>query len=252
MGNRAVITTQNDIDSGGIGVYLHWNGGYDSVRPLLDYCRLRSFRPPDEDSYGYARMIQVMANFLGGDGLSIGVGPLNRLDTDNWDNGTYVLKGWDISSRLYFKGEEQKENGYDDFIGYLDGCQPESQKVGQEMLFDLRFHGRTLDEAASQYHYSMRMMDSRGISPKGFVPGRSYPLYPHAESGKVKVIGKEGRWLIASVDGRDEERLPLFRWINGCESAIVPDRNGAGHPITSVSWAGKLRSADPGGTPQKV
>ena len=58
MGNRAVITTQKDLDTHGVGVYLHWNGGYDSVKPLLDYCQMRGFAPPDRSDYGYARLVQ--------------------------------------------------------------------------------------------------------------------------------------------------------------------------------------------------
>ena len=37
MGNRAVITTR----SKDIGVYLHWNGGRDSVEAFLKYCELK-------------------------------------------------------------------------------------------------------------------------------------------------------------------------------------------------------------------
>ena len=40
MGNRAIITTKKDFDNNGIGVYLHWNGGRDSVQAFLTYCKL--------------------------------------------------------------------------------------------------------------------------------------------------------------------------------------------------------------------
>ncbi len=40
MGNRAVITTEDKQ----MGVYLHWNGGRDSVEAFLDYCDLQGFR----------------------------------------------------------------------------------------------------------------------------------------------------------------------------------------------------------------
>ena len=36
MGHSAVITTRNDLKD--IGVYLHWNGGRDSVEGFLSYC----------------------------------------------------------------------------------------------------------------------------------------------------------------------------------------------------------------------
>lgn len=69
MGNRAVITASKDKDiqnSNDIGVYLHWNGGRDSVEAFLTYCKLRKFRAPDKDNYGWARLCQVISNFFGG------------------------------------------------------------------------------------------------------------------------------------------------------------------------------------------
>ena len=48
MGNRAVITTRkagvNPANSDATGVYLHWNGGRDSVEAFLAYCKLKQFR----------------------------------------------------------------------------------------------------------------------------------------------------------------------------------------------------------------
>ena len=45
MGNRAVITTRkagvNPANSDATGVYLHWNGGRDSVEAFLAYCKLK-------------------------------------------------------------------------------------------------------------------------------------------------------------------------------------------------------------------
>ncbi len=35
MGNRAVITASKSKDSG-LGIYLHWNGGIESVVAFLD------------------------------------------------------------------------------------------------------------------------------------------------------------------------------------------------------------------------
>ena len=49
MGNRAVITNSKSFDvanSTDLGVYLHWNGGRDSVEAFLKYCKLKGYRPP--------------------------------------------------------------------------------------------------------------------------------------------------------------------------------------------------------------
>ena len=47
MGNRAVITKDRDLY--GIGVYLHWNGGRDSVEAFLAYCDLKRYRGNDSE-----------------------------------------------------------------------------------------------------------------------------------------------------------------------------------------------------------
>ena len=49
MGNRAVITTPDKE----LALYLHWNGGRDTVEPLLRYCELQGYRPPSSDNYGW-------------------------------------------------------------------------------------------------------------------------------------------------------------------------------------------------------
>lgn len=66
MGNRAVITTREDWKCGGVGIYLHWNGGRDSVNAFLKYCELKGYRPPEKDCYGWASLAKVISNFFGG------------------------------------------------------------------------------------------------------------------------------------------------------------------------------------------
>lgn len=133
MGNGAVVTFANrkDIEKfvdpygGGeklhgfvaengdklVGVYLHWNGGRSSIEGFCEACRRMKFREPASDSYGVARFIQVVANFFGNDGLSIGVDMLGRCDCNNYDNGVYVVDdNWNIVGREFAHGEQ---NGYD-------------------------------------------------------------------------------------------------------------------------------------------
>lgn len=130
MGNRAVITTKDET----IGVYLHWNGGYDSVNAFLKYCALQDFRSPSEDlTYGFARLTQVICNFFGG-GLSCGVGPLNKLDCDNFDNGVYIIDGWDIVGRKYHDGPEQNEYNLEEMLLDINAHQPENMQLAKEVI----------------------------------------------------------------------------------------------------------------------
>lgn len=101
MGNRAVITFSENRSTG-VGIYLHWNGGLESVLAFLDAAKARGFRDPASDpSYAMARLCGLVHEFFGvRDSCSLGVGLLSSLHTDNWDNGVYVVgKDWAIVDR---------------------------------------------------------------------------------------------------------------------------------------------------------
>lgn len=128
MGNRAVITTKANMDNNGVGVYLHWNGGRDSVRAFLKYCELKGYRAPSEDNYGWARLCQVIGNFFGGS-TSLGIDTVNNLDCNNWDNGVYLIEGWEIVGRMYFEGEEQDEYDLIGMLKTINDSMPESERI---------------------------------------------------------------------------------------------------------------------------
>jgi len=116
MGNRAVITIkekdvpQEDWNS----LYLHWNGGRDSVEPFLHVAKMYGIRCNNDSSYAIARLSQLIGNTLGGT-LSLGVGAYKCLDTHS-DNGVYVVEDWEIVDRLNHDGYEQSEYNFDEFV----------------------------------------------------------------------------------------------------------------------------------------
>ena len=135
MGNRAVVTfakrceiekylvpSQNGSDGQKlkgfvadnphrVGVYLHWNGGRDSIEAFLGACKELGYRDGARDSYGVARFTQTVCNFFGRDGLPVGVDTLEHLDTNNGDNGVYVVgDNWEIIGHEFAHGEQ---SGYD-------------------------------------------------------------------------------------------------------------------------------------------
>lgn len=111
MGNRAVLKFIDEQDQPSI--YLHWNGGRASVQAFLNVAKELSFRA---DSYGVARMCQIIGNFFGGN-LSLGC---NTKAFDHGDNGIYLIKDFEIVGRENFDGEEEideeKTKSITDFI----------------------------------------------------------------------------------------------------------------------------------------
>jgi hypothetical protein len=139
MGNRAVITTRENYENDGVGVYLHWNGGRDSVEAFLKYCELKRYRPPTMQHYGWARLCQVIGNFFCSegvdDGLSLGVDKVSNLDCNNWNNGVYIIDGWEIVGREHMRGEEQYDYPLIDMLLEIDSMQP--VKLGEEKIREM-------------------------------------------------------------------------------------------------------------------
>ena len=139
MGNRAVITASKSSDvskSNDIGIYLHWNGGRDSVEAFLKYCELKRYRSPSRDNYGLARLCQVIANYFGGT-TSIGIDNCCHLDCNNWDNGVYIIDGWEIVDRQYYDGTEQHNYDLYEMLLKIDKAQPETEQLGEEKIKEL-------------------------------------------------------------------------------------------------------------------
>ena len=156
MGNRAVITTRkagfNPANSDAMGVYLHWNGGRDSVEAFLAYCKLKKFRSPEHDNYGWARLCQVIGNYFGG-GLSIGIGPCCTLDCDNLDNGTYIIANWEIVGRAYFEGREQNEYNLNEMLMDIDEAQPVRSQLGKDFFKAKEINTTSLEVGDVVYVY---------------------------------------------------------------------------------------------------
>lgn len=90
MGNRAVITFDKQPTKNSVGIYLHWNGGPESVLAFLEAADKLNVRDDGDPSYQLARVVQIISNWFGGT-LSVGVATLGNLDCENHDNGVYAV-----------------------------------------------------------------------------------------------------------------------------------------------------------------
>ena len=115
MGNRAVISFKCE----GVpkeyspSIYLHWNGGRDSIEGFLKAHEKANFR---NGAYGIARLIHLITNWFGG-GLCVGVGVYSQMDTDNFDNGVYWVdpNTFKIVDREFKRYKEQQVYNIDEF-----------------------------------------------------------------------------------------------------------------------------------------
>lgn len=126
MGNRAVIVwtdEQGNYTDNSTGIYLHWNGGRDSIEAFLAYCEMCGYESPTEDPVGFKRFAKVVSGFFGSSPTTVETAPISQLDTDNYDNGMYICRGWDIIGRKYLPGEEQLRYGFRDMLETINSGQ---------------------------------------------------------------------------------------------------------------------------------
>ncbi len=140
MGNRAIIKGKGS----NLGVYVHWNGGYDSVLAFTQYCKLKGYRSPETDGYGVARLCQVIGNYFGGS-CSVGVWNMSYQTTMNpslvdgfcLDNGVYEIENWEIvahwDSDLVVT---ERHEGYDltQFLCDIDESMPTKEQLGKDFI----------------------------------------------------------------------------------------------------------------------
>ena len=204
MGNRAVITTKKRDAA----LYLHWNGGRDSVEAFLKYCDLHDFRPPSYDDYGWARLCQVIANFFGPSGLSVGIKPYTDDEHENpGDNGIYVIDGWKIVDRIvpsYFSGEQY---AYDlkGMLRAIDESQPEDMQLGSYLdseevpLEDVHVGDKVYVSKSLGFISPFEVVDL--AVPPHSLEKKLVPVIERycAESGREAVLGNDGNYITAKT-----------------------------------------------------
>lgn len=104
MGNRCVILSQDRTK----GIYQHWNGGRDSIEPLLQIAKEEYEQNKDGFLYEpFNAVLEVSKRAFNGEVLD-----LSKFKSfDVGDNGTYIVDNkFKIVGREDFNEEEQNEH----------------------------------------------------------------------------------------------------------------------------------------------
>lgn len=132
MGNRAVISIKDkDNPSLSPAIYLHWNGGRDSVEGFLEVAK-RKYESMHSPDYGIARLTTIICNWFGSQekdsGLSVGVGCISKMDQNNHDNGVYWINSkFEIVGREFLRGEEQEKHSLAEIVPEIESAQPKKE-----------------------------------------------------------------------------------------------------------------------------
>ena len=123
MGNRATIIFTDGKESFSPAVYLHWNGGPESVYGFLEELNRRKARA-DQD-YECARFIELVGDFFdakefGNTSLGVVNGPqsdslkdLDKVYTDHGNNGFYLVNRTNGEMKVRRFKEEYKHNPFE-------------------------------------------------------------------------------------------------------------------------------------------
>jgi hypothetical protein len=125
MGNRAVVTFNNDDSSKCI--YLHWNGGRDSVSGFLKAAKELGIAPRAE---AFGQMIAQYFFEVPLSSLNVYLADFASADTDNFDNGVYYVSDeFKITGRNFLRGDEQDTHNSDEIAAEIIALAHKAQKV---------------------------------------------------------------------------------------------------------------------------
>lgn len=142
MGNRAVITTENpETNPNAIGVYVHWCGDWSQIETILTYCKLGGTHSPEEDNEGWGHLVGILHAYTGL-GRGVCVDTVENLDCDNKDNGTYIIKDWEIVDTMYRSYGADEDEGVDfELMLDIDDLMPRHLRIRDKVLGLARSRG---------------------------------------------------------------------------------------------------------------
>lgn len=143
MGNRAVIQfglAKPEYSDSVPGIYLHWNGGRASVQGFLEAGRLLGFNHAPDKYLPFVvadardKLAKLCLMFF--KGSSVHVGEIGRLETDNHDNGVFVINPstFEIEGRWGAGSENEEINqAKTDFVFHESLA---NYAIASEWIFD--------------------------------------------------------------------------------------------------------------------
>ena len=109
MGNRAVVSFSTNPTAPSL--YLHWNGGRASIEGFLAGCLDAGYQATGDQKQDMDQIERRLRPFFARNGecMSIYCQPVGRADTDNGDNGWYILdqSTLAITGRLHKREAEE-------------------------------------------------------------------------------------------------------------------------------------------------
>lgn len=147
MGNRAFI----GFEKSPINIYVHWNGGIESVKAFCDVAKERKFADPTSDAdYAMARLIGLIHEFFGvTNSDSLGVCAFSSAEEEKdaityADNGKYIIgKDWQIIRHYQYSYDDQK---FVDLATTLEDSSDEDKQRYEQIKSILIEHGKRIEQ----------------------------------------------------------------------------------------------------------
>ena len=138
MGNRAVITYWDNLEpqtGTKKGIYLHNKGGEKRIEAFLIYGKLQGLKNTYETKFDIETLAWIINN-----GMCVGfykfceVDETRNLNCDNGDNGTYLVKDWEIVDRKYAKTLYADPFDLLEFLLRIDENMPKHARLGEDYI----------------------------------------------------------------------------------------------------------------------
>lgn len=114
------------------------------------------------------------------------------MDIDNWDNGTYIIDGWNISERLYaqYPDEKMKDTMFEN-LKLINSKQPNEEQLKEEeleafaKLWEVRHLDRLNEERKAEVE--KRIEEERKIQEQTYLQSQNINENNNVEQNSSKI-----------------------------------------------------------------
>ena len=218
MSSSSIIELKSNPDGEpGLAMFILDDAPPGMVYSMLQYLKMLRYPSPAWGGIGFARLLQIAANFEGDGHSQVSIGYERELPIPAY---SYTLEGWGFvqEDMERYKNHIQSSNIEGNIIA-VDRCQPLELQLGDRLVHALyNRHETVQDLNIVEFRWMIRGRLRRDGWGVPFAESKSYTTYGRT----IRILKKLDISMLVEFNGAETE-VPLYGLLDGSESTVVID-----------------------------
>ena len=218
LSRSSIIELKSNPDGEpGLAMFILNDAPPDMVYAMIQYLKMLGYPSPAWGDIGFARLLQIAANYEGDGHSHITIGYERDLPAPAY---SCMLEGWGfVQEDMKRYKDHIQSSDIEDNIMAVDSCQPLSLQLGDRLIHALyNRHETVRDLNIIEFRWMMKkrlMRDGWGVP---FAESKCYTTYRRT----IRVLKKLDISMLVEFNGEETE-VPLYGLLDGSESTVVID-----------------------------